>query len=83
MSNVEKETRTVAASAMALEVSKPVLPTRVVIIPNLQVFMNSLSSLTFSSTGTSSFALAVYGSEGLSPVEALLYDILDALSDDF
>lgn len=70
--------RTVAAKAMALDVSCPVSPTRVVIMPNLQLLAKLVNSDTFSFRGMSSLDLAVYGSAGASPVEVLLKDMAQA-----
>lgn len=67
----------VAARAMARLVSWPVPPTRVTNMPNLQLLIKVVNSLSFSGTlGGEAFAFAVYGSAGLEPV-CVLDDILD------
>lgn len=66
---------TLAAKAMHLETSKPLLSMRVVIIPNLDDSMKVTRSSTFSLSLGSVLLVALYGSAGLSPVSVLLNDM--------
>lgn len=75
---------TFAATAMQREVSRPLLPMRVVIIPNLHEETKFLRSSTFSLSSGSLLLAALYGSAGLPPgTSALLKveDILDSCAD--
>lgn len=69
--------RTWAATAIHLEARRPVLSALVVIIPNLDAATKLTRPSIFSFSGGSSRFLALYGSAGLSPVSALLKDMLD------
>lgn len=74
----EKDNRfiTLAANAMHRDTSAPEDPSRVVIIPNLEVEIKSIRSSTFSLIDVLSRFFSLYGSAGLSPVFALEKDIL-------
>ena len=67
---------TFAAKAMHLETSCPLVPSRVVVMPNLQAEMNSNRSSTISLMGAASIFFALQGSVDLLPVSALAKDIL-------
>jgi hypothetical protein len=62
---------TLAAGAIHLLTSLPVVPSHVVIIPNLQFEMNSLRFSTFSLIEASLTFFSLYGSAGLLPVSVL------------
>jgi hypothetical protein len=57
--DVNERLDTFAANAMHLETSCPLVPSRVVIMPNLQAEMNSEKSSTFSLMGASSMFFAL------------------------
>lgn len=68
---------TLAANAIHLEASKPLLSILVVIMPNLQESIKLTRSSTFSLSSAASMFAALYGSADLEPVSVLLNDMVD------
>jgi len=77
----EQDFSTFAATAMQREVSRPLLPMRVVIMPNLHEETKFLRSSTFSLSSGSLLLAALYGSVGLSPGTSALLKLEDILND--